>query len=439
MSWLKRIFRMGDEDEVPEITQESVQIDLLPDWVDQKSNSEFEELKPKIESLLSNVSEEKRNLSKLLEDLRSAELHNPDISEREKQIMEGNRQAYISQHKQFMNFINISDDLTCKETLNFCKSFEDLLVNLAKSTAKGHAVTSQFFADHAKKINISVKSMSDSVNKVKEILDEGNVGVENFDEVHKAVNELRSKRKLMTELDEELAILNKKLENSNAMKAKLNKKIDELKQTDDYAQFRDADQEREKLWQQLKQEEDELNSLFSPVNKAMRKFERILAEDVSLFKRYIDSPVEALLEDDGLKIMAMLEKMKFKLMDGTLELKDSDKAVERIADITRDRLELLRTQYKEAKAKIKDIDHRMRQTKVLSDIDDLQYKIEHVDNQIQILQDKIDNAGKTKSKIDLDALKKDVQDRIMDAFNVEVDIRWQQEQTSTGSQSSSSE
>lgn len=409
-----------------EMQEASIDIDMLPDWIDRKSNEGFEKVKPDISEQFSRLFNEKKSLLANLEALRDAELHNPNISERERQLMEGNRSAYISQHKQFINFINVSDDPSCKETAQFCRNFEELLAKLAKSTARGHAVMNEFFANHASRINRTVKSMSESISRVQEILEEGNVGVEMIGDVQKSVAELRSKRKLLSELDEELAILKKKLANSNFLKDKLLKGKEELKQSDSYSEFKSANDGRDELWKRLRQAEDELSSLFSPLQRAMRKFERMLADGVDLFNDYMDNPMSALVKDEQLKIVDMLARMRSALEDGSLELKDSDKAAQRAGELTRERISQLRAICVESKSSIKRIDDQMKNSRVLGELNDLQYKVEHTESQIKILEDKIDKAQKTKEKIDLGSLKSSVEENIREAFGVEVTVTWQE-------------
>ncbi|MBN1544502.1 hypothetical protein JW898_03505 [Candidatus Woesearchaeota archaeon] len=428
MGWLRRILKIEDSEESAdeELQEASIDIDMLPEWIDRKSNEGFEKVKPGISEQFSRLFDEKKNLSANLEALRDAELHNPNISEREKQLMEGNRSAYISQHKQFINFLNISEDLTCRETAQFCRNFEELISKLAKSTAKGHAVMKEFFADHASRINKTVKLMSDSVSRVQEILEDGNVGVEMIGDVQKSVAELRSKRKLLAELDEELAVLKKKLANSNFLKDKLLKGKEELKQSEGYSEFKTANDEREELWKRLKQAEVELSSLFSPLQRAMRKFERMLAEGSDLFNDYMDSPLSAIAKDEHLRILDMLARMRSALEEGSLELKDSDKAVQRAGDVTRERLSQLRDVCVSSKSSIKRIDDQMRNSRVLGELNDLQYKVEHTESQIKIIEDKIDKAQKTREKIDLVSLKVSVEEKIREAFGVEVTVTWQE-------------
>jgi hypothetical protein len=436
MGWFKRIFKIGEAAETEEASEASVDLTNLPAWVNSKLDDEFSKIKPAIEEEFEKIIEQKHSITHELEDLKVAELHNPDIPEREKQIMEGNRASYISQHKQFLNMINISDNISCDETVKFSRNFEDLLMKLAQSTAKGHAVMNAFFADHASKINKSVKLMSDANSRIQETLTDANLSIEDVDEIHKSIIDLKSKKKMLADVNYELEMLTKKLSNSNFLKDKLMKQVEQLKQSAEYSEFDSASRERDELSKRAKSAEEELSMLFSPLHKPMKRYERMIAEDSALFTRYIDNSISALSDDEQLKILNILQKMKKSLEDGALDVKDSDKAIKRVDEIGRDKLIEIRARYTEARKSIKAIESQMRNSKVMVELNDLQYKAEHTESQIKLLSEKMDKAKSLKEKTDLAKLQEEVAGRIKEAFNVEVNITWQDSHTASSSLSS---
>jgi DNA repair exonuclease SbcCD ATPase subunit len=438
MGWFGRLFSKEHyEDETTEYNvEETVDISAMQKWLDDKLAADFGKIKPAIDSQFDKMMAEKHSLIVNLDELGTAQLQNPNITEREKQIMEGNRQSYISQHKQFLNMVEVSGEITCRETAQFCKNFEELLMRLSKSTAKGHMVMNEFFADYARKVNGNIKIMSDSVTKIQEILEDGNVGIETIDDLRKAVSELQAKRKLITEVSGELGILKKKLENSNFLKQKLQKSIEQLKEKESYAEFQNSNAKREELWRQLKQTDDEVTNLFSPLQKAMKKYERMIVDDAAIFTRYTENAMSALVDDPDIKILPLLDKMKSAVEAGSIELKEPEKTLQRVSELSRERLEELRDRYLQSKGEIKRIDDDIRSSNVMQELNDLQYKMEHTESQIRMLQEKIDKAQKTEEKVDVDELRRIVQEKIREAFKINVRIRCKDSQQASSSSSS---
>ena len=429
MGWFKRILGAGGarEEKIQLPKEVTVNVIRLDKWVDEQANLCFERIKPDIEDLFLQLAHEKKELIGKLEKLKIAELHNPDISERERQLMEGNRETYISQHRQFVNMTVFSDNSTFNETSLFCTNFEEMLIKLAKSTARGHMVMNEFFSNHSIDINRSIKQMSNIISKMQDAMTDGNLAINELDMVKKVVHELKSKYKLLSEVKEELEIFNKKLDNSNYLKNKLNKNIDQMKQTPDYIEFEKSDGNKNEHMHELKEAEEDIQHIFSLVDRPMRKYERMIAENAGLLNDYINNPMKTLADDENLVILDVLQKMRKAIEEDKLVLKDKEKekAVHRIAEITKDKLLSARSTYVEKKSLIRKIDVDLRNSRVMQDIDDVKYKIEHTDNQIHILRDKIDKAEKTKEKIDLELLKSVVQDKIKESLGIDITILMQ--------------
>ncbi|MBW2966949.1 hypothetical protein KY362_00525 [Candidatus Woesearchaeota archaeon] len=429
MSWLKRVMNVlgnGDEEEIEE--DHSVELAALPEWVDGRAKKSFEKIKPRVEALFSEFFEQRRSLLKHLEELSMAQLQNPNISERERQIMEGNRTTYISQHQHFAKQIEFPTELTLSITAQFCRNFEEMLVKLAKTTAKGHAITSQFFGDHANRINKNVKAMSDSINKVGDVLEESDISVKDLDALRKAVLELKTKKKFITDLEHESKVFKTKLANSNAYKDKLMKKMEELKLTDGYTEFKKANKEKEELKKIMKDAEEDVHALFSAIQRPMKKYERVLAENINLFKHYIDDPIKGLVDDEQIMIVSVLERMRRAVNDGQLGLddKEKEKVSAKIDAITKDKLSSARTTYVDAKRQIKVIDDSIRMNGTLQELDDMSYKVEHTDTQINLLEEKIEKAKKSLDKIDLEKMRDSVVQQIADVLSAEIELTWHQ-------------
>jgi hypothetical protein len=248
MGWFSRIFSKAEEatevEDAAEAGQRvSVELTKLPDWIEKRLNSKFERIRPRIEEEFSTLLEGKRALFSELEELKTAELHNPDIPEREKQIMEGNRNSYISQHRQFINMIEVSESITYKEASLFCKNFEDLLSKLASSTAKGQFVLKQFFGDNVGRVNKGIKTMSEAVTRIEELLKQNTADVEGYEELLEKAAQLKAKRKMLSECEYELGMLRKKFANSEQLKKKLLCQAEQLKKTDSYAEYEAKEKE----------------------------------------------------------------------------------------------------------------------------------------------------------------------------------------------------
>ncbi|HII72576.1 TPA: hypothetical protein HA265_07505 [Candidatus Woesearchaeota archaeon] len=425
MGWLKRFFSRKDEPEEQAPVDISIELPKLNSWVDKRLGRQFSEIVPDIESGIGKIHDLSKELKSGLKDLEHEELRNPNVTDRERQLMEGNRVSYIQQHSLFINQIPYPESLDYRNASQFCESFEQSLLRLAKSTGKSHLIMSEFFFNNAKSINRTIKQMSDTVSAMKEKMQDYDIDLEKNDRLSRSVHELQAKVKHLKELDDELSLLNQKLANSKQMRGKIEKSIEQLKESDSFAEFRKFDSEKSGHWKTVKDVEDQLYSIFTQISLPLKKFERIAFDNADLIGRYLDNPSSALASDESLTIMSILSGLRSAVQDDKLSLKDGkekDKYLERINSMTRDSLQSFRERYVAAKHEIKVIDDRMRNIRALQELNDLNYKREHVENQVQLLQEKIDKNTRTREKIDIPSLKKEVERAVSSTFNVDVTV-----------------
>jgi len=87
---LFRRFSSKKEEEVKEI-----KLEQLGMWIDEWSKKSLEKTNTELLHLRQSLADEKKKMAEHIQKLKQAELRNPNIPERAKQIMEGSRLAYI--------------------------------------------------------------------------------------------------------------------------------------------------------------------------------------------------------------------------------------------------------------------------------------------------------------------------------------------------------
>ncbi|MBT7902672.1 hypothetical protein HN587_02340 [Candidatus Woesearchaeota archaeon] len=427
MSWLKKILTKlgGTTENLPtELAEEEFLAPAdLENWFEHKIDSKFEHLKNEIADGFSKIGDQIELLQDNLDVLREKELQNPNIPERAVQIMDGNRDGFISQHNIFMENINIPDNPTFKSTLIFCERYSLLLERLIKSTGKSTAILNEFFSNQVAEINKSIKGANNSVNEMKQKLLTEEKGVEFVEEIKKDIEEFNIKLKREQELNEEITYTKKKLDSSLGMKQKLETDIEKLKTREDYGTYNTLESEKEKFKKEKKQIENELFHLFFQLEKIFRKYSRISITHDKLITKYLENCTEAAINDESNQIVDALEKMQTAIETGNLEIKDSNKTIDKIKKINSDFLDDFRFKYKDLRTSIKRIDLQMKSNRAIQEIADLKYKIDHTDEQIKLLNDKISRFNKSLEKLELDEAKRNLQIKIKKAIHIKVTIQ----------------
>lgn len=414
-------------DTTPKETKVTIVADKLETWMIDRAKKDFESVLPNIKEAFELLKDQKEQLIFHLKELEEAELRNPNIPDKEFQLMQGNRKSFIKLHEIFSEHIKIPTELNPDSVTEFAEHLKEQLDKLAKSSGRSTLILKEFFAQHTVNINKTLKAIYDNVNAVLDITSKSSFNKESADAVNKGISELNAKKKLFEELSQDLKVLKKKLSNSEMMKEKIESHIEELKQTDDYNKFSQTNSEKDELWKERKKIEDEIGMLFSQIDRPMRKYERIITREVDTFQNYTRNPATGLEKDSSLKILDILANLRVSVEDGTLGFKDKDKekALVKIDSITKSKLATLQKRYSEVKQRIRELSDQISGCKVLQELDDLKYKLEHTTNQLDILSEKIKKAQVSKDKIDLESIKSDLENTMTSALSIEVKIIWQ--------------
>jgi len=153
----------------PEIKELS--FEAVEQWFDGQAQTKKEEIDKRLAELKQDFSEHISKIKSKVDILDGAELQNSSIPVRVKQIMEGNRHAYIQK------VMNLLEDLEPFEgTEEFCEGFEISIAGFGKGTARSYAVLQEFFknesrdiAEHIGKLNGNVKQIYSEHQKWKGI------------------------------------------------------------------------------------------------------------------------------------------------------------------------------------------------------------------------------------------------------------------------------
>ncbi|MBT5021938.1 hypothetical protein HOK51_03630 [Candidatus Woesearchaeota archaeon] len=424
MKWIKRIFSKIKDAHVPEISDEEefVEAAQLSNWFERKTEHKFDDLKTEVETSFSKIDETTDSMRDNLDLLNSSELQNPNIPERAVQIMEGNRDSFISQHKIFLDGMSIPQNPDFKSTLIFCERYFVALERLGKSTGKSTAVLNEFFSNEVSAINQNISKINNILGSLKNKLMSEEKGIEYVDEIKQDVEEFNGKLKRESELLQDKDFHKQKLDASIGMKKKLEKDVDKLKASEGYSAYSSLDTERDSLKKEIKQVENDIFHVFFQLDKVFKKYVRISVDNARLIQQYLDDPVTAVVADEENKILDVSAKMILAIDQGTIDLKDGSKVIERISRINKDFLDRFRFKHNDLKNSTKKLDFKMKNSRVMQEISDLNYKMDHVNKQIQILEEKNSKFDKSIERLDIDQARRNLQIKLQKALGFRVTV-----------------
>jgi prefoldin subunit 5 len=253
----------------------------------------------------------------------------------------------------------------------------------------------------------SIRNLSDysKISKIKKIKED--------------IDDLNSKIKLKSELLEELKEEKGRVEAAESDLLGTKKKIKDIEAGEEYGNFENLLKEKEGFEGKLKEIGDRLFHDFSSLEKALKKYGKIAFENGKLVEEYLKDPVKALAGDDELKIIKILSSLKQAIKDDKLglDVRKGEKTLLKIKELEGDYFGTLRGDYKNIKEKLDKTNLEVKNTEVKKQLQSNNEKLEIIKNNIENLNNKVSLINNEIGKIDIEKLKKNLQEKINDTIN----------------------
>lgn len=251
-----------------------------------------------------------------LDVLENAELVNPNVPLKARQIIDAQRSRYIRTIKEFIEKISIPDEYSLLH--EFSEDFSDKVTELVDNTQKSVFVLKEFYDKETGAVAKCIGNMDKSISSLRRTFEKlGLADVqESYDKIEEYYNVLSKRDALEKKLKEKKADL---LEPSHKLE-KINMKIAEMQSSHGYRFVQEAEKEIEEKKDELEKKRVNIKNAFSPLARPLRKFAK-QSMDEKLINNYLKSVDEALEKDESLNIVSVLEKLSEKA--NSLGLKDA--------------------------------------------------------------------------------------------------------------------
>jgi len=259
------------------------------------------------------------------------------------------------------------------------------------------------------------------VKKAEKIAEDSRIGKAN--ELQGKVEEMQQKIKLKEQLKEKIKLGKDELQlESKNIRAQENK-IKDLKNGKEHKEFINLSNKIDPLEQEIEEAKRQPLNSFSSINAALKKYERLTLEE-KLVRKYLDSPLKALLEDKELKIVELIPKMKDAITKGSLELnkKKKDKILSELEKLSRTYFEVFLSKYNELNEKLNKLKSEIEKTKIVKEIEELEEKLNLYRIKVEEEELKVKELTNELEGINIDNLRKNLENNIMENIYKEVKI-----------------
>jgi hypothetical protein len=416
--FLRRIFL---EEVKKEDKKEKLGINEIEKWFKDKTKGIYNGLNIEVGEIRERLNREILSTKEDLAVLNTAKLHNPKISVREKQFMEGNRKAYILSVNNFLRNIDVGET-DYDALLNFCHLFGTRLEKFGKSTVKSYQILQEFFAHESRNIAIRVKNIDGLVRKMHDRIMAANLSKIRL--IEEMINELKEKilmqGKLMQAFQEES---NKRNALSN-QKEKKEQELLDLKKSKEYKELNALKEEKDRAEANIREHNAKIIQAFSVMERPLRKLGRMVLEESELLEHYIDNPVKALIADNELKVVGLLKKLEGNINNLTLELKDKkrQKVLNTVKGLTEEYLADFVTRYNELEEKLAEIKGRINDNHAQNKENELKYELGSLNEKLEAAAKEVESVNTEVSKININRMRQNLVKEINELLKTEITI-----------------
>lgn len=411
---LKKVFIPEPE------SAEEIDFQEIHGWFDEKYSARKDFLKGQIQAIKSKIDEEKNLADQNIKQLQNAELRNPNIPEKAKHYMEGNRKTYIQKVSQFMDSIEIPEDHIQAD--EFIKEFKRDIEEFGRSTARTYAILREFFEEESSKLALNIKNIDLNADEIKEAVK--NSRLEELDSLKQEINRIKNKISHKDFIKSEISKKKNLSEELAKKKEKSKQKISDLENSKEYKDYQMLKHRFDEKNKQSDEKESEIRNSFSSLERPMKKYARIIFNDKDILQKYSDDPVSAFAQDFNLKILNILQNMRKAITEDKLELKDKQKikALEDIKKLDKETLNKFMTEYAQLKKKQNEYNSQMKKITVIQNIAEEKEKLKIASSMLEKAKKDIINLDSELQKIDIRKMKESLKNKIKESLNINANI-----------------
>ena len=399
LKFIKKLFAQEEEKQ-----EEKISLDELSSWLDKKTEPLFGSLKKDVKVIIKTIDDEKEKTIENLKKLENTKLQNPNIPNRAKTIMEGNRAAFMKKVSHFFNNIDLKFE-NFDELIKKCKNLDNEMDSLAKSTARSYTILNEFFAREIASVAGCIKKVENYSKEIKNSIQ--HLKIHDINEIKNEIDDLQNKVKSKERLLQELGNEKRNLEEGKSKQVEIENKIKEHKEGEDYNNFEKLLKEREEAEKKLKEIEDKLFHDFSDLEKAFKKYAKIAFENEKLIEKYSKNPAKALIEDNDLEIIKIIHNLEKAISENKLELeqKKSERSLMKIKRLDKRYFATNQNNSKKIEEKLDKIKTEIENNKARDQLEIYNKEFNNIKNDIENLNNKISLSNNEIEKIDIVKLK----------------------------------
>ncbi len=412
MKWLKTFFKKAA------IEEYNIPLERLFDWFIERSMTLIDEEKQQLREKLRQLQGARSVLKDKLKLLGEAQLMNAALPEKEKQIMFGNREAYLRTVSAFADGLVIPDELAYEKLLQFISGAEERMGQLVKNTARNYIILKEFFSNEVRDGGNQLTAIEGVFAGLKQ------TKLAELATIKKKINELEETVKQKGGFADTIIQEKQALALTESLIASAETHMQQLRTGKQFQELELLQKQMAALKGKLKNHHDLLSKSFSSIERLIRKYCAAYPEEARLFQSYLTNAGDALLADTNVLIVDGLDRLRGTILTGQFGTDDKERhdSLARLNELSVEHLKNTAALMEKINEQILDVYKRIRLNNVQREIEELEYKTAHLKTKHAAGIVKVKKAEKKETKDDISTLREGAEDAINAFLGMPINI-----------------
>jgi len=359
----KRLFSKKKEPE-----QEALEIKLeeVEEWLRKENLGFMENLEKEINQGFGILEERFSGMRQSFEDFRAVEIH-PEVMERLKKAAQTNKTVIEKSLQNFIESFSIPQEKDFKSAYNFCENVSGKIAELGKKNRRGFLIVSEAMREDTKNLKKGVGDFEEELLKLWSTLKEKGKRVNSIEEAVNLSKSIKSKIDRRPKIEKEIKNLEDALDFQNQKMKKARKELDEFGKNKEMIKLKEMEREKEELQSKKSKVEERIVEEILRFEKA---FKKIYHGNKSKVNDYMESPLETLMEQDGLKkFKEIISSVKNSIQKNEFDLSEKvrDKTILEIERVESGVLDWILKEHKDLTDKISDLSKKIEKNKAVAE------------------------------------------------------------------------
>ena len=361
MRWFTKLFRQKKSAEE------------VREWLREEQKKQEQEYNDALNQLQHDFPELITIIKKALVVLERAELKNPNVPERAKHYMIGNREQFLKITHRFIENLFVPQEATDISQIDV------LFHQYANNTARSAAILSEFFGEEVKELRKCTAEVEAKMQQMKVF----HAKKDHLDHIHQLLRQLDEIKKEREHIEKQQTGFEGKLQQLKNKQNTLRKEKEEFTNKPEYVKTKndlvDAARERQEA-------EQEITGLFLPLSDPIKKYAHKHKNEK--LATYGENALQALIHDYSLGILKHVTALWEAIEKGELGLKPEkvQKALESIKKLNKENLGNMIHRYANAKKRETDTHHDVAQRPIMQEYEQYAVELKEVKDDIEQLE-----------------------------------------------------